>query len=378
MSKKRDPHDVIRAPAITEKSTLVSEHNQVVFKVARGRQQGGNPGRRREAVQRESPRRQYSGSQRQDESLQEHPGSPERQQTRNCDPRGGAHDRYHHRALRSDSRGFENIPSTTPGLRQLVLVDRGHLWKGAPIKMLTDGKTKSGGRNNYGRITTRHIGGGHKQAYRRVDFRRGKHDISARVERLEYDPNRTAFIALLKYHDGTLSYILAPQRLAVGDSVVAGVKADVKPGNAMHLASLPIGTIVHNIEIKAGGGGKIARSAGAYGQLVGRDAGWAILRLNSGETRRVRAECMATVGAVSNPDHLNEFDWQSRPYALEGYASHRALDCHEPDRSPQRRPHQGWQALGYALGQADQGRQDAQEQGDRSVHHSPTQQSQVG
>ena len=195
---------------------------------------------------------------------------------------------------------------TTPGLRQLVLVDRGHLWKGAPVKILTEGKTKSGGRNNYGRITTRHIGGGHKQAYRRVDFKRSKYDVPANVERLEYDPNRTAFVALLKYNDGTLAYILAPQRLGVGDTVVAGVKADVKPGNAMQLASMPIGTIVHNIEMHAGGGGKIARSAGAYGQLAGRDAGWAILRLNSGETRRVRAECMATVGAVSNPDHLNE------------------------------------------------------------------------
>ncbi len=195
---------------------------------------------------------------------------------------------------------------TTPSLRQLVQVDRDHLWKGAPIKVLTEGKTKSGGRNNYGRITTRHIGGGHKQAYRRVDFKRNKHDITANVERLEYDPNRTAFLALLKYSDGTLAYILAPQRLGVGDTVVSGVKADVKPGNAMQLASMPIGTIVHNIELKAGGGGKIARSAGAYGQLAGRDAGWAVLRLNSGETRRVRAECMATVGAVSNPDHMNE------------------------------------------------------------------------
>jgi large subunit ribosomal protein L2 len=195
---------------------------------------------------------------------------------------------------------------TTPSLRQLVQVDREHLWKGAPVKVLTEGKTKSGGRNNYGRITTRHIGGGHKQAYRRVDFKRTKHDIPANVERLEYDPNRTAFLALLKYNDGTLAYILAPQRLSVGDSVVSGVKADVKPGNAMQLASMPIGTIVHNIELKAGGGGKIARSAGTYGQLAGRDAGWAILRLNSGETRRVRAECMATVGAVSNPDHMNE------------------------------------------------------------------------
>ena len=195
---------------------------------------------------------------------------------------------------------------TTPSLRQLVQVDRGHLWDGAPVKMLTEGKTKSGGRNNYGRITMRHVGGGHKQVYRKIDFKRGKHDVAARVERLEYDPNRTAFIALLKYEDNTLGYILAPQRLGVGDMVVAGVKADVKPGNAMQLASMPIGTIVHNIELKVGGGGKIARSAGAYGQLVGRDAGWAILRLNSGETRRVRQECMATVGAVSNPDHMNE------------------------------------------------------------------------
>ena len=195
---------------------------------------------------------------------------------------------------------------TTPSLRQLVQVDREHLWKGAPVKVLTEGKSKSGGRNNYGRITTRHIGGGHKQAYRRVDFKRTKHDIPANVERLEYDPNRTAFLALLKYNDGTLAYILAPQRLGVGDSVVSGIKADVKPGNAMQLASMLIGTIVHNIELKAGGGGKIARSAGTYGQLVGRDAGWAILRLNSGETRRVRAECTATVGAVSNPDHMNE------------------------------------------------------------------------
>jgi len=194
----------------------------------------------------------------------------------------------------------------TPSLRHLVLVDRSHLWKGAPVKMLTEGKKKTGGRNNYGRITTRHIGGGHKQVYRKVDFKRSKLDVAGKVERLEYDPNRTAFIALIKYSDDTLGYILAPQRLAEGDSVIAAVKADVKPGNAMQLASMPVGTIVHNIELKPGAGGKIARSAGSYGQLVGRDSGWAVLRLNSGETRRVRAECMATVGAVSNPDHMNE------------------------------------------------------------------------
>jgi large subunit ribosomal protein L2 len=188
----------------------------------------------------------------------------------------------------------------------LVQVDRSHLWKGGPVKTLTEGKRKTGGRNSDGRITTRHIGGGHKQSYRKIDFKRRKHDVAATVERLEYDPNRTAFIALIKYTDGVLSYILAPQRLAVGDQVVSGAKVDVKPGNAMPLAAMPIGTIVHNVELKPGGGGQIARSAGAFVQLVGRDAGWAVLKLNSGETRKVRAECMASIGAVSNPDHTNE------------------------------------------------------------------------
>jgi len=195
---------------------------------------------------------------------------------------------------------------STPGLRHLVLVDRRHLWKGAPVKILVEGKTKTGGRNSDGRITTRHIGGGHKQAYRLVDFRRRKFDVPAKVERLEYDPNRTAFIALLKYEDGELAYILAPQRLAPGDTVVSGNRVDVKPGNAMPLSAMPIGTIVHNVELKPGRGGQLARSAGAYAQLVGRDAGWAILKMKSGETRRVRAECMASVGAVSNPDNSNQ------------------------------------------------------------------------
>ncbi len=194
---------------------------------------------------------------------------------------------------------------TSAGLRHLVLIDRAQLWKGAPVKMLVEGKSRTGGRNNDGRITTRHIGGGHKRAYRLVDFRRRKHDAPAEVLRIEHDPNRTAFLALVKYGDGELSYILAPQRLAVGDKVVSGVKVDVKPGNAMPLAAMPIGTIVHNVELKPGRGGQIARSAGSFVQLVGRDAGWAVLKLNSGETRRVRAECMASVGAVSNPDHAN-------------------------------------------------------------------------
>jgi len=193
----------------------------------------------------------------------------------------------------------------TPGQRGLVLVERSHLWKGKPVKTLTEGLTGKGGRNNQGRITARRRGGGHKRAYRKVDFKRRKFDVPATVERLEYDPNRTAFIALIKYEDGEQAYILAPQRIAVGDTVVSGEQADVKPGNAMPLASMPVGTIIHNVEMKPGKGGQIARSAGTYAQLVGRDQGYALLRLKSGEQRMVRAECMATVGAVSNPDHGN-------------------------------------------------------------------------
>ncbi len=188
----------------------------------------------------------------------------------------------------------------------MVLIDRSGLHKGGPIKALTEGLTKSGGRNNTGRVTVRWQGGGHKQRYRIIDFKRRKFDMPAVVERLEYDPNRTSFIALLKYKDGELAYILAPQRLAVGDTVVSGEKVDVKPGNAMKLSAMPVGSIVHNIEMKPAKGGQIARSAGTYAQYLGRDAGYAILRLNSGEVRRVRLECMATVGAVSNPDHMNE------------------------------------------------------------------------
>ncbi len=194
----------------------------------------------------------------------------------------------------------------TSSQRGLVLVDRSKLHKGKPVKTLTEGLTKSGGRNNHGRMTVRHRGGGHKRTYRKIDFKRRKWDVAASVERLEYDPNRTAFIALVKYEDGELAYILAPQRLAVGDVVVAGEKVDVKPGNAMPLRSVPIGTIVHNVELRPGAGGKIARAAGTYVQLVGRDQGYAILRLSSGEQRKVRAECMATVGAVSNPDNQNQ------------------------------------------------------------------------
>src|SRR4051795_2780135 len=194
---------------------------------------------------------------------------------------------------------------TTPSQRQLVLVDRAGLYKGKPLKELTEGRNSTGGRNNNGRITVRFRGGGHKQTYRRVDFKRRKFDVNAKVERLEYDPFRTGFIALLKYDDGELAYILAPQRLAVGDTVVAGEHVDVKPGNAMPLASIPVGTIVHNIEIKIGKGGQIARSAGTYAQIVGRDGEYIILRLNSAEQRLVHGRCLASVGAVSNPDNMN-------------------------------------------------------------------------
>lgn len=194
---------------------------------------------------------------------------------------------------------------TTPGRRGLVLVDRSALWSGKPVKKLTSGLSNKGGRNNAGRITARRRGGGHKRRYRLVDFKRRKFGVPAKILRIEYDPNRSAFIALLEYEDGEQSYILAPQRVAAGDTVISGERTDVKPGNAMPLGSIPVGTIVHNVEMKAGKGGQIARSAGSYVQLVGRDAGYALLRLSSGEVRMVRSECMATVGAVSNPDQAN-------------------------------------------------------------------------
>jgi len=200
---------------------------------------------------------------------------------------------------------LKTFKPTTPGRRQLVLVDRSDLWKGQPEKGLTEGLRSKGGRNNTGRITVRWRGGGHKRRYRLIDFKRTKIDVVATVERLEYDPNRTAFIALIAYADGEKSYILAPQRLGVGDQVVAGEKVDIKPGNAMPLKNIPVGTIVHNVELKAGKGGQLARSAGTYAQLVGKDQGYAQLRLASGELRMVRGECLATIGAVSNPDQQN-------------------------------------------------------------------------
>ena len=193
----------------------------------------------------------------------------------------------------------------TPAMRSLIAIDRSELYKGAPVKALTKGKKNSGGRNNDGHITKRHTGGGCKRKYRFVDFRRDKKDVPATVVRLEYDPNRTAFIALVTYEDGEQAYILAPQRLKAGDTVVCGDKVDIKPGNAMPLKNMPVGTIVHNVELRAGRGGQLARSAGCYAQLIGKDGGYAQLRLNSGELRLVRGECLASIGAVSNADNQN-------------------------------------------------------------------------
>ncbi|MBO0734086.1 MAG: 50S ribosomal protein L2, partial [Methylocapsa sp.] len=200
---------------------------------------------------------------------------------------------------------LKSFKPVTPGLRQLIIVDRAGLYKGKPLKHLTEAKPSSGGRNNNGRITVRFRGGGHKQCYRVVDFKRRKLDIPARVERLEYDPNRTAFVALIRYADGERSYILAPQRLGPGDEVISSLQTDVKPGNAMALANIPVGTVVHNIEMKIGKGAAIARAAGTYAQVVGRDEGYVTVRLNSGEQRLIHGQCFASIGAVSNPDHMN-------------------------------------------------------------------------
>ncbi|MCL2439592.1 MAG: 50S ribosomal protein L2 [Alphaproteobacteria bacterium] len=194
---------------------------------------------------------------------------------------------------------------TTPSQRALTTIDRSELYKGKPVKKLTVGKKKTGGRNNAGHQTNRNIGGRHKQRYRLIDFKRSKRDVVATVERIEYDPNRTAFIALIKYADGEQAYILAPQRLAAGSKVVAGENADIQIGNALPLKNIPIGTIVHNVELQPGKGGQIARSAGSYASLAGKDSGFAQIKLGSGELRRVSGDCYASIGAVSNPEQRN-------------------------------------------------------------------------
>lgn len=193
----------------------------------------------------------------------------------------------------------------TPGTRGLVLVSRKELHSGDPIKSLTIGLKSKGGRNNFGHVTVPHQGGGHKRKYRIIDFNRKKKNIPATVLRLEYDPNRTAFIALIEYKDGLKSYIIAPRDLKVGDIVISGEHEDIRPGNAMPLKNMPIGTVVHNIELKPGAGAQLVRSAGCSAQLMGKDGIYAQIKMNSGELRKIHSDCLATVGVVSNQDQKN-------------------------------------------------------------------------
>ena len=194
---------------------------------------------------------------------------------------------------------------TSPGRRFTTYADFAEITRSEPEKSLTEGLTKSGGRNAHGRKTSRHRGGGAKRRYRRIDFKRTKDGVPARVASIEYDPNRSAYIALLHYVDGEKRYILAPQRLSAGDTVESGPGADIKPGNCLALAGMPTGTVVHNVELEPGKGGQMGRAAGTAIQLVAKDAGMATLRLPSGEVRMVRADCRATVGAIGNADHQN-------------------------------------------------------------------------
>ena len=197
---------------------------------------------------------------------------------------------------------FKSYTQTTRGT---ILVDRKGLWKGKPLKSLSYGKTSTGGRNNLGRITSRSKGAGHKNKFRQVDFYRKKDDMKAKIERIEYDPNRSAHIALIKYNDDEYSYIIAPQKLKIGDSIVSSDSAEIKPGNCMLLKNIPTDTIIHNIEIKPGKGAQLCRSAGTYGTLIGKDSEYAQVRLSSGEIRMIRVNSKATIGMVSNPDKKN-------------------------------------------------------------------------
>ena len=258
-------YDVIRSPVITEKSTALSEHNKVVFKVA----PDANKAEIKAAVEALFKVKVTAVNtldpQGQGQALPWHQGTPGRQQAGHRDPGRGLVDRRDDRPLGVSTMALKKYKPTTPSQRQLVLVDRSELYKGKPVKGLVEGKHSTGGRNNYGRITVRWRGGGHKRAYRIIDFKRRKLDMPATVERLEYDPNRTAFIALIRYEDGELSYILAPQRLAVGDTV--SPRAGRREAGQRHAArAMPVGTIVHNVEMKLGAGGQIARSAGTYAQ----------------------------------------------------------------------------------------------------------------
>ena len=195
--------------------------------------------------------------------------------------------------------------SYTKSTRGTVLVDKKNLWKGKPIKSLTFGKNSSGGRNNLGRITSRHKGAGHKNKYRVVDFYRKKDDVTAVIERVEYDPNRSAYLALIKYEDGVQNYIVAPDKIQIGDKIVSGRSKEIKIGNCMPLSDIPPGTDIHNIELVPNGGGKLARSAGASAQISGMDSNYCIIKLKSGEIRKIINSARATIGSVSNSDHQN-------------------------------------------------------------------------
>ena len=200
---------------------------------------------------------------------------------------------------------LKTYKSYTKSTRGTVLVDRKGLWKGKPVKSLTFGKTSTGGRNNLGRITSRHKGAGHKNKHRVVDFYRKKDDIKAKVERIEYDPNRSSYLALIKYEDGVMNYILAPNKIKKGDEVISGRNKPIKIGNCMPLSDIAAGTNIHNIELSPNGGGKIARSAGSSAQISGSDENYCIIKLASGEIRKIINTARATIGTVSNSDHQN-------------------------------------------------------------------------
>ena len=200
---------------------------------------------------------------------------------------------------------LKTFKAYTKSSRGTVLVDRKNLWKGKPFKSLTVGKHSTGGRTNLGRITSRHKGAGHKQKYRVIDFYRKKDDLKAKVERIEYDPNRSAHVALIKYEDGVVNYIIAPNKLKVGDEIISGISKEIKIGNAMPLADIPAGTDIHNIELQPNGGAKLARSAGSMAQISGMDDNYCIVKLKSGEIRKIISTARATIGSVSNSDHQN-------------------------------------------------------------------------
>jgi large subunit ribosomal protein L2 len=201
--------------------------------------------------------------------------------------------------------GVKTFKPSSPGRRGMTGFDFAEVTKTKPEKKLTEPSHSTGGRNNQGRITSRFMGGGHKQRYRVVDFRRNKTGVPAKVAAIEYDPNRTCRIALLHYVDGDKAYILAPDKLSVGDTVISAVSADIKPGNSLPLKAIPVGTMIHNVELKIGGGGQLARSAGAGAQLMAKEGDWATVRLPSGEMRRVHVNCRATIGQVGNIEHAN-------------------------------------------------------------------------